>query len=152
MRIRLVSRSAVCRWQTRPVEDRSQAVVDPRKILSVTREWPWGLALVTDPGSSEPVPTELDANGVAAGRSVVAASIRHAVDGSALAEVWIGSPSEQLQCAYEGEFITVCGAVIVGDAAYERHDPVEIGEGSHRLRILMSEIGSPDRVVFAFSR
>lgn len=82
----------------------------------------------------------------------MAVGIQHAVDGPAVAEVWIGWPSEQMACVYEGEFVTVCGAVILVDAAYERHEPVEIGEGSHHLRVLVNEIGSPARVVFAFVR
>jgi len=53
----------------------------PDRVLSVSRVWPWGLAVITDPGSSEPVPSALDGNGVAAGHAVVAASIQHEVDG-----------------------------------------------------------------------
>lgn len=123
-----------------------------RLLLAVTREWPWGLAVVTDPGSSEPVPETLDARGIAAGTSVVAVSIQHSIDGEAVAEIWRGQPAEDLVCTYEGEFVTVCGAVILGDAAYERHSPVEVGEGSHRLRVLVREPDSPSRVVFAFGR
>lgn len=122
-----------------------------RRLLVDVRAWPWGLALVTDPASSEPVPANLDHNGIAAGRSVLAASIQHAVDGEARAEVWLGSCGDELTCAYEGDFVTSSGAVIVGDAAYERKSPAEIGEGAHRLRVLVDEIGSPQRVVFEFT-
>lgn len=115
------------------------------------RGWPWGLALVTDPASSEPVPTSLDQKGIAAGRSILAASIQHEVDGEARAEVWLGPCGQELTCVYEGEFVTSSGAVILGDAAYETHSPADIGEGAHRLRVLVDEIGSPERVVFEFA-
>jgi hypothetical protein len=121
----------------------------PVRMLSVSRAWPWGLAVITDPGSSEPVPSDLDGNGIAAGRTVVAASIQHEVDGEAVAEVWLGRPPGDWHCVHEGEFVTVCGAVIVGDAAYEQHVPVEVGEGAHQLRVLVHEIGSPPRVAFS---
>lgn len=124
----------------------------PRKLLSVTRAWPWGLAVVTDPASNEPLPTALDAHGVAAGTTVIAASIQHAIDGEAVTEVWQGHPGGNLTCAYEGDFVTASGAVTVGDAAYEQHAPVEIGEGRHQLQVLMSEVESPSRVVFSFTR
>ncbi len=97
------------------------------------------------------MPTNLDHNGIAAGRSILAASIQHEVDGEAHAEVWLGFYDDELTCVYEGEFVTCSGAVILGDAAYERHSPAEIGEGTHRLRVLVDEIGSPERVVFDFS-
>jgi len=57
---------------------------------------------------------------------------------------------EELTYAYEGQFVTTSGAVILGDAADERHSSAEIGEGAHRLRVLVDEIGSPERVVFEF--
>jgi len=77
-----------------------------RKLLSRTREWPWGLAVLTDPGSSEELPTVLDENGVAAGRSIVAVRVQHQVDGEAVAEVWLGSVAGELACVYDGEFMT----------------------------------------------
>ena len=88
-----------------------------RRLLSAVRGCPWGLALVTDPASSEPVPTNLDQRGIAADRSILAASIQHEVDGKARAEVWLGSCGEELICVYEGGFVTCSGAVILGDAA-----------------------------------
>lgn len=123
-----------------------------RRLLSITRDWPWGLTVVTDPGSSSAVPTRLDSNGVAASRDVVAVGIQHEIDGEAVAEVWVGQLAEDLNCIYDGEFATVVGAVILGDAAYEDHAPAEIGEGAHRLRVLVDEPGSPERVVFEFTR
>lgn len=85
----------------------------PARLLAVTREWPWGLAVLTDAGSSDPVPTDLDMHSIATAGSVVAASIQHAVDGEAVAEVWKGRPPEDMACVDEGVFVTVCGLVIL---------------------------------------
>lgn len=117
----------------------------------MTRGWPWGLAVVTDPASSEEVPTALNQNGIAAGRTILAARIQHAVDGEAIAEVRLGRCSEDLTCLFDGTFVTVSEAVILGDAAYESHQPAEVGPGPHRLRVLVDEPGSPTRVIFEFS-
>jgi hypothetical protein len=97
------------------------------------------------------VPAVLDHLGISADRSILAAGIQHEVDREAIVEVWLGSPpAEGMTCIYDGEYVTVCGAVLVGDAAFEKHVPVEIGEGTHRLRVLIDEVGSPSRVVFDF--
>lgn len=120
-------------------------------LLSVRRAWPWGLVVVTDPGSSEDVPSQLDPLGVAAGESILAVHIVHEVDGEATAEIWLNPPPDEgLTAAYSGDFTTACGAVILGDAAYENHLPAEVGEGTHRLRVLVDDVGHPTRVIFEF--
>lgn len=131
-----------------PMRDLSAA---PERLLAVSREWPWGLVVLTDPGSSDPVPTDLDMHGIAAARSVVAASIQHAVDGEAVAEVWKGQPPGHRACIYEGEFVTVCGVVILGDAGYEQHAPADVGEATHQLRVFVDDITPPSRVAFSFT-
>jgi hypothetical protein len=132
---------------------RDERVSGARRLLSTTRTWPWGLALITDPGSSDSVPTTLDRLGIAPGRSILAAGIQHEVDGEAVAEVWRGPvPADGLTCVFDGDFTTVCGVVIVGDAAFETHAPADVGEGRHRLRVLVDEIGSPAHIVFEFDR
>jgi hypothetical protein len=118
--------------------------------VSVRRAWPWGLAVVTDPASSEPVPEELDEHGIAAGRTVLVSAILHETDGEATAEIWVSAGPPGLICVYDAEFFTSSGAVTLGDAGQERHTPAEIGKGSHRLRVLVDAIGSPERIVFEF--
>lgn len=125
---------------------------EARRLVSVTRGWPWGLAVVMDPGSSSPVPAHLDLSGVAASLDIVAVAILHEVDGEAVAEVWLGSLAAELPCVYDGEFVTVSGAVTLGDAGSEQHVPAEVGEGSHRLRVLVDHVGSPQKIVFEFTR
>lgn len=123
-----------------------------RMLVETTREWPHGLVLLTDPASNEDVPQQLDPRGVAAGRTVLAASILHAEDGAACAQVWVGPALDNLLCVFEGEFETSSGAVVVSDTAYALHTPAHVGEGIHWLRVLIDEEPSPSRVVCEFEK
>jgi len=58
------------------------------------------------PGSRKELPRGLDENGVAAGRSIVAARVQHQLDGEAVAEVWPGRVAGELAGVYGAEFVT----------------------------------------------
>lgn len=116
-------------------------------MLLVRRAWPWGLTLIADPSSTEQVPT-LDDRGIAAARSIVAVRIQHEVDGEATAEVWVGHCPDELTCAYEGEFVTTSGVVILADAGHDHPERLDATVGRYALRVLVDEIGAPERVLF----
>ena len=80
----------------------------------------------------------------------MAARVQHQVDGPAAVEVWLGGESNEFACIYDAEFVTLCGAVTLSDAGYEEKLPVEIGEGPHRLRILVDRVEAPEHVAFEF--
>jgi len=101
-----------------------------------------------DPGSVEGLPTTLDQNGIAAGRSVVAVGIQHAVDGEAIAEVWVDYADEYMVCIHDDEFVAASGTLILSDAGNEEQRATWIATGPVRLRVLVDEPGSPGRVVF----
>lgn len=122
-----------------------------QRLLSFTRAWPWGLAIVSDPRSRSAFPAELNENGVAASIDSVAIGIQHEVDGEAVAEVWVGSQVADLRCIYDDEFVTSDGAVVLGVADNSWYASAVIGEGAHRLRVLIDEVGSPELVLFEFS-
>lgn len=123
-----------------------------RMLVETTRKWPHSLVLLTDPASSEDVPTRFGSNGVAAGQTVLATAILHAVDVDACAQVWVGTVPGDLICVFQGEFETSSGAVIVSDTADELHAPADVGAGVHRLRVLVDEEAFPTRVVFELER
>lgn len=108
--------------------------------------------MITDLGPRSRVPDESDQVGLAtASGEIVAAALRHGLDGTAVAEVWQGPAPGGLSCSHSCYFHTSCGAVILGDAAYEEQGLAWIGPGDHRLRILAGEPGS-GLVVFEFTR
>ena len=105
--------------------------------------------MLADPSSSEPVPEQLNADGVAGGRSVVAVGIQHGADGEAIAEVWLGrAPDDGMVCVYDDGFETLSAAVTLSDAGWEQKLGADVGDGPHHLRVLVTERGSPERVVF----
>ncbi len=120
-------------------------------VLSFTRAWPWGLAIVSDPSSRSVFPANLDEHGVAATIDAVAIGIQHEVDGEAVAEVWVGEKVTDLLCIYDDEFVTSDGAVILTVADGSRHASAVVGEGAHRLRVLVDQVASPGLILFEFS-
>jgi hypothetical protein len=48
----------------------------------------------------------VDENGVAAGRSIVAARVQHQLDGQAVAEVWLGCVAGELARVYGAKYVT----------------------------------------------
>ncbi|TCO30468.1 hypothetical protein EV652_105463 [Kribbella steppae] len=65
--------------------------------------------------------------------------------------MWVGHQPDEMVCVYDDEFVTTSGAVILSDAGYDEELPAEIGEGAHRLRVLVDELGVPKRVVYEFT-
>ncbi|KRC63613.1 hypothetical protein ASE12_01845 [Aeromicrobium sp. Root236] len=108
------------------------------------------MAVVCDPASNSIVPTAPNEHGIAASLDIVAVRISHQVDGEATAEVWTAPHPGDLECIFDSTFQSASGAVILGDAAFERHAPAEVGEGLRRLRVLVGGTGR-DLVVFEFT-
>jgi len=123
-------------------------VNSPQALLSMEREWPWGLAVLADPDARDQVPEHLNSDGVAACRSAVAAGIRHGVDGEARAEVWLGVAPSGLVCIYDEMFATDSGTVALSDASNEQVLTAVVGAGKRRLRVLVDDVAFPARVVF----
>ena len=65
-------------------------------VISIHREWPWGLAMWTDAEATDPLPDAFDDAGVAAAQTAIVAGILHAVDGPATAQLWLGEPPDTL--------------------------------------------------------
>jgi hypothetical protein len=122
-----------------------------QRLLSSTRAWPWGLVIISDPRSRSELPAHLDERGVAAAVDAVAVGIQHEVDGEAVAEIWVGSHTADLRCIYDEEFTTSHGAVVLGAADDSWCASARIGEGTHRLRILVDKVGDPELVLFELS-
>lgn len=108
----------------------------------------WGLALLTDPKSREQLPDRTGDNGVAACRSAVAVGIRHAVEGEARAEVWLGDVPGDLVCIHDDAFAADSGEVALSDAGNEQVVTASVGAGTRRLRVLVDDVAFPGRVVF----
>ncbi|QWF19955.1 hypothetical protein KM427_13060 [Nocardioides sp. LMS-CY] len=123
-----------------------------QRLLSIRREWPGELAVITDLGPRSAIPDESDQAALAtASGDIIAAALRHERDGTAVAEVWQGPAPDDLTCAYACQFHTASGAVILGDAHYEEQAVARIGAGTHRLRILTNETERPGLVAFEFT-
>ncbi|CAN5649749.1 hypothetical protein BH10ACT8_BH10ACT8_09660 [soil metagenome] len=120
-------------------------------LLVMDREWPWGLAVLTDPDARDPLPERLGDDGVAASRTAVAVGIRHAVDGAARAEVWLDEAPGGLTCLYDDEFTTDSGEVALSDASSEQVVTAAVGAGTRRLRVFVDDLAFPERVVFELS-
>lgn len=128
---------------------RHDAGVDnSQPLLVMEREWPWGLVVLADPEAREPPPGRLSEDGVAASRSAVAAGVRHAVDGAARVEVWLGDVPGVLACLYDDEFTTDSGEVALSDAGNEQVVTATVGAGTRRLRVFVGDLASPERVAF----
>lgn len=120
-------------------------------LLSATREWPWGLAVVGDPADRAPVPSTFDTNLVVGSDSTVVGRIQHAVDGAATATVTLNEVSPCLTLVHTGALTIISGRLRLGDAANEETDVCELPTGIYVLRVFMDETEHPTRVHFVLS-
>jgi hypothetical protein len=117
-------------------------------LLSMTREWPSGLAVLSDPRFRGTVPDDVGQSGVAASRSFVAAVVQHGIDGPACAEVRTGQVDESLTCVDDGVFSTECDETPLADAADEEVATATLAPGSYQLRVFVDDTQFPELVVF----
>lgn len=112
-------------------------------LLSATREWPWGLAVVGDPADPAPVPSTFDTNLVVGSASTVISRIQHAVDGAAIATVTLNEVPRSLTLVHTGALTMFSGRLRLSDAANEETDACELPTSTYELR-LHGRDGAPD--------
>ena len=119
-------------------------------ILSIRRPWPWGLVLVSDALSRDPLPTSMGAEAVVSAGTALAARVLHEVDGDALVEVTLGDPGPtDLHKVFEGPLLVASGQVVIGDAGGERTETIKVQPGPYLVRIFVDDRDQPSRLVVA---
>jgi hypothetical protein len=113
-------------------------------VVRSRQEWPWGLVLIGDPADQEPLPSTFGDADVISTKATIICKILHQVDGEATVEVMLdGAERGDLVLVYEGNLALVSGEVVVTDAARERAEVGVVPPGDYRVRVWVSERGSP---------
>jgi hypothetical protein len=118
----------------------------------MTREWPWGIVMWSDPASNEPPPESFDEAGVAAARTVIVGPILHEVDGSATAEAWLGEPPATCLCIYDAALDLSTGRLAVSDAAMDDVNEAQLPVGTYRARLCVDDAEFPELSVLYLRR
>lgn len=120
-------------------------------LLSSTRAWPWGLAVLGDPDDRSPIPTSLGPEAVVAGQATVVCRILHAIDGEATATATLNQDADasRMFLAYEGPLELTSGLLRLGDAANEEAVECHVPAGRYTVRVFHDEFDHPNEVLFA---
>ncbi len=122
------------------------------RIARMRRAWPWGLVLVSDGESKEPVPTTFDGAAVLGGSSVVVSRILHEVDGEAAAEIWLERDPPGMACVYDAPFLVPSGRLRLSDAAQQDAVEVPIERAMRRARVYMDNEEHPELVIVSLDQ
>lgn len=104
--------------------------------------------MLLDPEAGDLLPERLGEDSVAACRSAIAVRIRHGVEGSARAEVWLGEEPSALVCIWDDDFVTDSGHLALSDAGNEQVVRASVRPGTRRVRVFVDDPADPQRVVF----
>lgn len=121
-------------------------------IVRMRRAWPWGLVLVSDAESKEPVPNAFDEAAVLGGSSFVVCRILHEVDGEATAEIWLERHPTDMACVYEGPFVVPSGRLLLTDAAQQHPVEVPVEREKRRVRVYVDDADHPELVIVSLDR
>lgn len=121
-------------------------------IVRMRRAWPWGLVLVSDAESKEPVPGTCGGAVALGGPSVVISRILHEVDGEATAEIWLDRHPIEMACVYDAPFLALSGRLRVSDAAEEDAVEAPIERATLRARVYVDDEDHPELVIVSLDR
>ncbi len=125
-------------------------------LLSATREWPWGLVVLSDPVDSAPLPSSLADEAVVTTASTVVSRIQHGIDGEATAtvafDVAFDVASPALLRVHSGCLTVVSGRLRLGDAGDEQTQEAAVAAGDYRVQVFVDATDHPTQVVFVLDR
>ena len=115
--------------------------------LSVTRTWPWGLALVVDPGSNDDLPTSMDGANVVALSSGLVCAVRHEVEGAATVTVRVDSVlPDDLVLDFAGSVVLLTGELAISDIERTECRTIAVAPGPYRAVVITDEPNEPTSV------
>ena len=117
-------------------------------LAELRTKFPFGIVLVTDETSTEPIPKwSSDVQQVTLASSAMAIKVRHEVDGPAIVRVWDGDPTLPNARDLATVFLKIPSrALLVSTAAGETFIRVDVPTDEVRIRILTSAARNPDEV------
>ncbi len=120
----------------------------------MTRPWPWGLTVLSDPDDRSVVPTTLGAEAVVRGEGTVVCRVLHAVDGEATATATLDTVTAEAQMllVHHGPLELTSGLLRLGDAANEEAVECAVVPGPYIVRVLVNALDHPTQVLFALTR
>lgn len=121
-------------------------------IVRMRRAWPWGLVLVSDAESKEPVPTNFDGAAVVGGSSFVVSRILHEVDGVATAEIWLERHPTDMACVYDASLLVSSGRLVLTDAAQQDAVEVPVERAARRVRVYIDDEDHPELVIVSLDQ
>jgi hypothetical protein len=102
--------------------------------------FPWGILLITDEGSKDPIPDwTTGADQITGSRSSIVIKIRHEVDGPALVRVWDAEPPSPGAITDERVLTIASGILQISDALVDQAVRVPITTSSVRVKLIRSE-------------
>ena len=119
-------------------------------LLSVTRHWPWGLAVLSDPQDAAAVPTSFGDAAVVSTAQTVVSRIEHGDDGEATATVRLDAPPGLLR-VHSGHLTVTSGRLRLGDAGSEGTQEVALASGRYEVQVLVDDAEHPAEVHFVLT-
>lgn len=105
-------------------------------LAELVAGFPWGVLLITDASSSEPIPSwDSDADQVAVGDSALVVRVLHGDEGEATIRIWSTPEEAPGGLIYEGEIDIPSGTLRVSDALGSAVAEVATEAGRHPISI-----------------
>ena len=111
-------------------------------------DFPWGVLLVTDPGSSELIPDWSSPDEmVTAAQSALVVRVRHADEGSVAVRVLDAQPETAGELVFDGILQVSSGSLRVSDALGDAFVDVPTPFGSVPVRLFADEVSEATKIV-----
>jgi hypothetical protein len=111
-----------------------------RLVGSLEGRFPWGLLVVSDEGSTEPIPPwETTDEPVASTAASLVVRVEHEQEGPATVHIYRGTGDLGGEPAFSGAVATPSGVLTVGDALRKQLIRVPGTGGAIRVRVLLNQ-------------
>lgn len=111
------------------------------RIATLSGRFPNGVLLVTDADSPEQIPTwSAELPQLAIGRTVLAVTVLHEIDGTAEVVLSTGAGDGELAATFDGDISIPSGTLVVSDVEGEQRVEHKVSPGDHRVRICLEPV------------
>lgn len=116
-------------------------------VGALNAEFPFGVLLITDDGSTEPIPPWINAEEQAtASGSAVVMRVLHQQEGPVAVRVWSEEGNDLDVPVFDGEIDVTSGFLTVSDALSEQAVRIPVAVGAHRIEIFANSTSEASEI------